>query len=90
MHITLLAVETRGDVQPYVALGLGLKQAGHDVRIATHAAFVELVEGNGLAFAPLQVDIQAVMQGPEGKRWVESGENQLRFILSMIRLAFPT
>jgi len=90
MHITLLTVGTRGDVQPYVALGGGLRHAGYDVRIATHEAFEELVLGNGLEFAPLTVDIQAVMRGSAGQQWVESGGNQLRFLTSMIRLAFPT
>ena len=90
MHITLLTVGTRGDVQPYVALGLGLKEAGHDVRLATHEVFKELILGNGLEFAPLTVDIQAVMAGPGGQRWVQSGGNQIRFALRMIRLAYPT
>lgn len=89
MHITLLTVGTRGDVQPYVALGLGLKEAGHDVRLATHEVFKELILGNGLEFAPLKVDIQAVMAGPGGQRWVQSGGNQIRFVLRMIRLAYP-
>jgi sterol 3beta-glucosyltransferase len=90
MHITLLTVGTRGDVQPYVALGRGLRQAGYDVRVVTHEAFEELILGNGLEFVPLTVDIQAVMRGSVGQRWVESGRNQLRFLTSMIRLAFPT
>ena len=29
MRITILTVGTRGDVQPYIALGLGLQAAGH-------------------------------------------------------------
>jgi UDP:flavonoid glycosyltransferase YjiC (YdhE family) len=34
MRITLHAAGTRGDVQSAIALGLGLKEAGHDVRLA--------------------------------------------------------
>ena len=37
MQILILTVGTRGDVQPYVALGKGLLQAGHDVTICTCA-----------------------------------------------------
>ncbi len=29
MQITILTVGSRGDVQPFIALGLGLQQAGH-------------------------------------------------------------
>jgi hypothetical protein len=32
MHITILALGSRGDVQPYAVLGSGLKSAGHQVR----------------------------------------------------------
>ncbi|MDX2233433.1 MAG: glycosyltransferase, partial [Hyphomonadaceae bacterium] len=32
MRIAIVCNDTRGGVQPYVALGLGLKRAGHDVR----------------------------------------------------------
>ena len=39
MHITILTVGSRGDVQPFIALGVGLKQAGHQVRLATHYNF---------------------------------------------------
>ena len=34
VHIRLLALGTRGDVQPYIALGLGLKRAGYAVSVA--------------------------------------------------------
>ena len=41
MHLTLLTIGSRGDVQPYVALGVGLKAAGHTVRLATHAIWAD-------------------------------------------------
>ena len=34
MNITILTHGTRGDVQPFVALALGLQKAGHRVRLA--------------------------------------------------------
>ena len=42
MHITITAIGSRGDVQPCVALGVGLRQAGYQVRIATSGAFADL------------------------------------------------
>lgn len=39
LRITILAVGSRGDVQPYCALALGLQRAGHRVRVATHYNF---------------------------------------------------
>ena len=49
----MIAVGSRGDVQPYVALGLGLRDAGHEVRIATHPRFEAFVRARALEFAPL-------------------------------------
>jgi sterol 3beta-glucosyltransferase len=56
MRITLLAYGSRGDVQPYVALGVGLQRAGHTARLAAPRVFRELIERHGLEFAPLAGD----------------------------------
>jgi sterol 3beta-glucosyltransferase len=56
MNIVILTVGTRGDVEPYIALGMGLARAGYAVRLATHDAFREAVLAAGLDFAPLPGD----------------------------------
>ena len=43
MNITILTLGSRGDVQPYVALGRGLAGAGHELTIATHACWEAFV-----------------------------------------------
>jgi Glycosyltransferase family 28 N-terminal domain len=43
MQIMLIALGSRGDVQPYVALGKGLHAAGYSVRMMTHVNFEQLV-----------------------------------------------
>ena len=48
MRIDILAFGSRGDVQPYVALGLGLQSAGHRVRLVTLGGFEDFVGGLGL------------------------------------------
>jgi sterol 3beta-glucosyltransferase len=53
MRITILALGTRGDVQPAVALALGLQRAGHSVRVAAPPLSQDLVTGHGLDYAPL-------------------------------------
>jgi len=66
VRLTLLAYGSRGDVQPYVALGAGLRRAGHEVRLAAPAMFESLVAGHGLEFAPLAGDpAQLVQQAVE-------------------------
>lgn len=62
MRITVLAHGSRGDVQPYLALCLGLRRAGHTVTLAAPEIYRNWVEGYGLAFAPLAGDPYALMQ----------------------------
>ncbi|KAI2469537.1 glycosyltransferase family 1 protein [Annulohypoxylon bovei var. microspora] len=51
LNIVIQIVGSRGDVQPFVALGQILKNTyGHRVRIATHSTFQKFVEENGLEF----------------------------------------
>jgi mannose-6-phosphate isomerase-like protein (cupin superfamily) len=61
MRIAINALGTRGDVQPYVALGLGLERAGHEVRLVTHTIFRELAKQHGLTFYPLDLDPREVL-----------------------------
>lgn len=56
MHVTLLAVGSRGDVQPYLVLGRRLTARGHTVRVAAPASYRGLVEAAGLECAPLSFD----------------------------------
>jgi sterol 3beta-glucosyltransferase len=46
----LLTIGSRGDVQPYIALGLGLLKENHSVTIITHIEFKEWIERVGLKF----------------------------------------
>ncbi|KAJ7221581.1 glycosyltransferase family 1 protein [Mycena pura] len=50
MNIVIMIVGSRGDVQPYVALGKLLLADGHRVRIATHETFRSFVNESGLEF----------------------------------------
>ncbi len=62
MKITIIAVGSRGCVQPYVALGVGLKKAGHEVRLATHAIFEKFVSSYGLKFAAVGDNPQELLK----------------------------
>lgn len=53
MNITILTYGSRGDVQPFLPLSLGLMARGHSVKLAAPSRFKELVEGYGIRFVPL-------------------------------------
>ncbi|NJN68175.1 MAG: glycosyltransferase family 1 protein [Chloroflexaceae bacterium] len=75
MHITIATMGTRGDVQPYVALGKGLQRAGHTVRLATFANFASFVRHHGLDFAAIAGDSMALMEAI-----IHAGTNPLAFM----------
>jgi hypothetical protein len=50
MRITIPTTGSRGDVEPYIALGVGLRARGHEVCVATHANFEKAVCQHGLEF----------------------------------------
>ncbi|MCC7448212.1 MAG: glycosyltransferase family 1 protein [Anaerolineae bacterium] len=89
MHLTLFAVGSRGDIQPFVALGLGLQRQGYTVRIGTHQLFEPMIREAGLDFAPLEGNPQAIIQNDEGRAWLESDRNPLHFASGFRKLMGP-
>lgn len=73
MRIAIIAMGTRGDVQPYIALGKGLTAAGHFVRLITHENFETLVTSHGLNFWSVKGNVQAVLASPEMLKLLERG-----------------
>ena len=61
MNLLILAVGTRGDIDPFIAIGIILKyQHNHRVTLATHECFRARVLEAGLLFFPLAGDPQAL------------------------------
>ena len=81
MHIVMLALGTRGDVQPAIALGQGLQAAGHEVTLLAGENFAAWLRAHGLSFAPT-LDMETLMKSPEGIAWVEE-PNPLRQLQHM-------
>ncbi|ROW14758.1 hypothetical protein VPNG_03815 [Cytospora leucostoma] len=62
LNLVIQIVGSRGDVQPFVALGKVLKDTyGHRVRVATHPTFQKFVEENGLEFFSIGGDPAELM-----------------------------
>jgi sterol 3beta-glucosyltransferase len=56
MKITILTYGSRGDVQPFIPLSLGLMARSHVVKLLAPARFKGLVEGYDIQFMPLAGD----------------------------------
>ncbi len=50
MNISILTVGSRGDVQPFLALAIGLKEAGHNVKFGANIEFKDFIEKRGIEF----------------------------------------
>jgi UDP:flavonoid glycosyltransferase YjiC (YdhE family) len=62
LNVVIQVVGSRGDVQPFVALGKVLKDTyGHRVRLATHPNFKGFVQENGLEFFSICGDPSQLM-----------------------------
>ena len=72
MHVWITTLGSRGDVQPYVALGVGLQDAGHRVTLSTAARFSPLIEGHGLGVGPTTDGLLDLLDSDLGKGVFES------------------
>ncbi|WP_437817029.1 glycosyltransferase [Sorangium sp. So ce1078] len=77
MKTTVLAVGTRGDVQPAIALGKALAARGHAVRVLAGKSFQGWIEAHGLTAIPASVDTVDIMESDLGKAWVSRGTDPL-------------
>ncbi|GAA4361919.1 glycosyltransferase [Hymenobacter saemangeumensis] len=84
MEIALVALGSRGDIQPYLALGLGLQAAGHSVRLVSARNEAAFVEAHGLGFRALDVDVRQLLdQGAVGD--TRGSNNPIRFFWRTLR-----
>ena len=68
MKITIIATGSRGDVQPCVALGAGLSDAGHTISFMTFQEFQDMVAGHGLEFVNLGGGVEAIARDLQVER----------------------
>ncbi len=80
MNIFIATYGSRGDVQPYVALGKGLQDAGHVVTLATSERFRDFVKDNGLHYGYINDDLLAILGTDQGLDLVENTNNLLQVI----------
>ena len=53
MNISIITIGSRGDVQPCIALGMGLLKTGHQVQIVADEIFRKPITERKLSFAPI-------------------------------------
>ncbi|SEN51763.1 glycosyltransferase [Nonomuraea pusilla] len=78
MKVLILTHGTRGDVQPYAALALALRTAGHEPVLAGPAAMASLAEPHDITFAPLHDGPNTLIDDPDIRQAVETNYRGLR------------
>lgn len=62
MRLAVLSLDTRGGIQPYLALALGLKRAGHEVRMVAPGSFAGTIQQWGLPVSPLTGNMEEALR----------------------------
>ncbi|NER88929.1 glycosyltransferase [Moorena sp. SIO3A2] len=75
MHVFILTLGSRGDVQPYVALGKGLKAAGHTVTVCTSASFELFIREHGLTYGYMNDEMIKLINSDQGRDAMENTTN---------------
>jgi sterol 3beta-glucosyltransferase len=80
MNLTVVAVGTRGDVEPHLALCQALLRAGYRARLCAPADFASSAQALKIPFHPIPVRFRHLIGSPEGGAMLGSGANGLRLL----------
>jgi len=83
MKITILTYGSRGDVQPFLALAVGLQKAGHTVKLVAPHRFAGFVGAYEIPIVPLVGDPEIISQ-----RLNDAGGNPIRMVRAMSDYVF--
>lgn len=81
MHYLLTTLGSLGDLHPYIAVGIGLRERGHTVTIATSEVYRAKVEGEGLRFHGLRPDVGTLIDNPEVIRRIVDGRRGTEYVI---------
>src|SRR5690606_21817703 len=87
MKVILTSIGTRGDMEPFLAIGELLKQRGHDVICLFPEQFRSLAEDSGLGFASLGSEFLEMIDSKDGKAALGGSGSFIHKVIAVIRLA---
>ncbi|NEP14745.1 MAG: glycosyltransferase family 1 protein [Symploca sp. SIO2C1] len=86
MNVLIVTLGSRGDVQPYVALGKGLKEAGHQVTICTSGVFQQFITNHGLDYSYMNNELIQLIDSDAGREAIENTNNLWGTIRTTMKL----
>src|SRR3569833_4497576 len=87
-HFALTTFGSLGDLHPYIAVGLGLRDRGYRVTIATSELYRAKAEGEGLGFHPVRPDLAELQKDPEFMTKVLHPRKGTEYIIRNLMMAW--
>ena len=84
--IVLTTFGSFGDLHPYIAVGLELKERGHQAIIATTPVYREKIEATGLGFHPVRPDFPSPDENTEIVEKVMKLKDGAEFLVRAIKI----
>ncbi|MGQ0637110.1 MAG: glycosyltransferase [Planctomycetaceae bacterium] len=79
--VVLTTFGSLGDIHPFIAVALGLRERGHEAVIATSSFYREKIEALGIGFAPVRPDLPDPLHNVELMRKVLDLRTGSRFVV---------
>jgi UDP:flavonoid glycosyltransferase YjiC (YdhE family) len=86
MKLVLISIGTRGDMEPFLAIGEMLKEKGHQVICAFPEQFRNLVDDSSLEFSSLGSDFIDMLDSDVGKAAMGGSGSGLKKFFALIKL----
>lgn len=87
MKIVIFPFGSRGDVQPFLALAVGLQSAGHRVTLVAPHTMTDWIQSYGVTAYPIRFDLDDFFRKPEGQALIKSGNGLLTQMRLVRRLS---
>lgn len=87
VRVLLLTLGSRGDIEPFIALGIGLRAAGHEATLCASSRFGSVIEGHGLRHAPMDDGFLELLHSPAGREGLERSGSFVGMLSTALRLA---
>lgn len=86
MKVLIITFGSRGDVQPYVALGRGLQAAGHRVTLCTAARFESFIREHDLEYGYMTDEFLQLIETDLGRNIIEKASGIGGIIHSVLKM----
>lgn len=87
VRVLLLTLGSRGDIEPFIALGVGLQAAGHEATLCASRRMGAWIESHGLRHAPMDDGFLDLLQSPAGREGLERSGSFVGMMSTALRLA---